>query len=326
MDDLFKDPWSRLLLPHATVEGLARAGLFLLVAARLAGLLCIGMFLGRTMLTWPARIGLIVLFALIVTPTLPLPGDPLDQVELVRHEDDHRAKFIHSASIRQIVGHNERSNSPLHWFSSPVSFVVKLLCEIGLGLLMGFGVAIFLSGLRLGSEWLDRHSGLGLGSVMNPETGVDGSVSSSMLWILGITAILLMDQGGGHLLFARIVLESFHSLPVGTSIGSQSLIDLIQLLLRQSLLLGLRIAMPLVVTMSLFDLTLAFISRSCRCQLLPAAYAARVLAGLLILFVTWPGVADSIAITVLETLQLSSESLFVGESSQLSAPLLISDP
>ena len=103
---LFDDPWGRLLLRHATDEGLARAGLFILVAARLAGLLCVGLLLGRTLLTWQVRIGLIVLLTLVVAPTLPLANETMDQVEIV----------------------------------------VTLLCEVGLGAVMGLGVSVFLSG------------------------------------------------------------------------------------------------------------------------------------------------------------------------------------
>ena len=58
---LIRDPWGRLLIQFALDDGLARAGLSLLVVARLAGLLGVGLFLGRTLLTWQVRVGLIVL-------------------------------------------------------------------------------------------------------------------------------------------------------------------------------------------------------------------------------------------------------------------------
>ena len=306
MDALFQqlldDPWGRLLLRHAAGEGLARAGLFILVAARLAGLLCVGLFLGRTLLTWQVRIGLIVLLTLVVAPTLPLANETINQVQLVGHEDDSAAQASFNTA-----------NSVLQVMASPIDFVVAVMCEIGLGAVLGLGVAVVLSGLKLGGEWLDQHSGLGMGSVLNPELLSEGSASAEMLLLFGIATILLMEPGGGHLLFARTILETFRSLPVGVSSLSPSLIELLGSLMRQSLILGLRVAMPLVVAMSLIDMTLGFASRSSRWSLLPAAYAARTAAALLILAATWPGIAEAITTTILDSLRLTSDGLLVGD-------------
>ena len=178
--------------------------------------------------------------------------------------------------------------------------------------MLGLGLAIVLSGLKLGGEWLDRHSGLGMGSVLNPEYLSEGSVSAEMLLLLGIASILLMEPVGGHLLFARTILESFHALPVAEASHWPSLFDLLGALLRQSLVLGLRVAMPLVVAMSLIDMTLGFVSRSSRWSLLPALTAVRMAAALLILAATLPGVAEAVATSVLESLQLSREGQLAG--------------
>ena len=300
-NQLIRDPWGRLLIQFALDDGLARAGLSLLVVARLAGLLGVGLFLGRTLLTWQVRVGLIVLLTLVVVPTLPLARETVSQVQLVGHEGEAAARSVTQAgsAVRDAI-------------TTPVDFVAALLCELGLGAVLGLGLAIVLSGLKLGGEWLDRHSGLGMGSVLNPEYLSEGSVSAEMLLLLGIASILLMEPVGGHLLFARTILESFHALPVAEASHWPSLFDLLGALLRQSLVLGLRVAMPLVVAMSLIDMTLGFVSRSSRWSLLPALTAVRMAAALLILAATLPGVAEAVTTTVLESLRLSSEGLLVG--------------
>ena len=298
---LIRDPWGRLLIQFALDDGLARAGLSLLVVARLAGLLGVGLFLGRTLLTWQVRVGLIVLLTLVVVPTLPLARETVSQVQLVGHEGEAAARSVTQAgrAVRDAI-------------TTPVDFVAALVCELGLGAVLGLGLAIVLSGLKLGGEWLDRHSGLGMGSVLNPEYLSEGSVSAEMLLLLGIASILLMEPVGGHLLFARTILESFHAMPVAEASHWPSLFDLLGALLRQSLVLGLRVAMPLVVAMSLIDMTLGFVSRSSRWSLLPALTAVRMAAALLILAATLPGVAEAVATSVLESLQLSREGLLAG--------------
>ena len=137
--------------------------------------------------------------------------------------------------------------------------------------------------------------------------------AAELLLLFGIATLLLMEPGGGHLLFARTLLETFRSLPVGMASLSPSLNGLLGALMQQSLVLGLRVAMPMVVAMSLIDMTLGFVSRSSRWSLLPAAYAARTAAALLILAATWPGIAESITTTVLDSLRLTSEGLLAGE-------------
>ena len=300
-NQLLRDPWGRLLIQFAFDDGLARAGLSLLVVARLAGLLGVGLFLGRTLLTWQVRVGLIVLLTLVVVPTLPLARETDSQVRLVGHAAEAVARSVTQAgsAVRDAI-------------ATPVDFVAALLCELGLGAVLGLGLAIVLSGLKLGGEWLDRHSGLGMGSVLNPEYLSEGSVSAEMLLLLGIASILLMEPVGGHLLFARTILESFHALPVAEASHWPSLFDLLGALLRQSLVLGLRVAMPLVVAMSLIDMTLGFVSRSSRWSLLPALTALRMAAALLILAATLPGIAEAVTTTVLESWRLSREGMLAG--------------
>lgn len=299
-NQLIRDPWGRLLIQFALDDGLARAGLSLLVVARLAGLLGVGLFLGRTLLTWQVRVGLVVLLTLVVVPTLPLARETVPQVQLVGHAGAvARAVTQAGSAVRDAI-------------TTPVDFVAALLCELGLGAVLGLGMAIVLSGLKLGGEWLDRHSGLGMGSVLNPEFLSEGSVSAEMLLLLGIASILLMEPVGGHLLFARTILESFHALPVAEASHWPSLFDLLGALLRQSLVLGLRVAMPLVVAMSLIDMTLGFVSRSTRWSLFPALTAVRMAAALLILATTLPGIAEAVTTTVLESLRISSEGLLAG--------------
>ena len=99
-NQLIRDPWGRLLIQFALDDGLARAGLSLLVVARLAGLLGVGLFLGRTLLTWQVRVGLVVLLTLVVVPTLPLARETVPQVQLVGHAGAVSSKGSHRDGLR----------------------------------------------------------------------------------------------------------------------------------------------------------------------------------------------------------------------------------
>jgi flagellar biosynthesis protein FliR len=168
---------------------------------------------------------------------------------------------------------------------------------------------MLLSGLRLGGEWIDRHTGLGMAGILGPGQFLEGSIATRLLLLLGVASILLLEPVGGHLLFVRTVLETFRSIPLGAAHDWMSFSELIGLLLKQSLVLGLRIALPLVVMMSLIDMTLAFASRSSSWSFAPKLAAARMAVGVLILTVSLPGIVESITVTVLDSVRLSTDTL-----------------
>ena len=157
--------------------------------------------------------------------------------------------------------------------------------------------------MKLAGEWLDRHSGLGIGSVMNPEYSGGGSAPTELIAVFCLVTMLVMQPVNGHLLVVRLVLDTFHSIPVGVETASFSVLELIQAMLRQAMTLGLRIVMPFVVVMSLLDLTLGFVRRSSRIELAPAAYAFRTAAAMLILAATLPGIPETIAISVNDSIK-----------------------
>lgn len=322
LNQIVGDPWGRQLLQYATTEGLVRAGMSLLVIARLVGCLGVGVLLGRTLLTWQVRVGLIVLLTLVVVPTLPLTRETVSSVQWVGHEIEaprgvrQPQGLLHGESdpASSVMPSSAHAVSALgSLLESPIDFVAVLLCELVLGAALGLGLAIVLSGLKLAGEWLDRHTGLGMGGVLNPELLSEGSVSAEMLLMFGIATLLLMEPVSGHLLFARTILETFHTLPVAAASHWPSLFDLLCCVMRQSLVLGLRVALPLAVAMSLIDLTFGFVSRSSRWSLLPTLTALRAAAALLILSATLPGMAESVTTTALESIRLARECLLSGE-------------
>ena len=321
MDNLslrwFDDVSSHLLvlLPSAvSADGLARGAVFLLVAARLAGFFCVGALLGRAVLSWPVRVGLVVLLTLIVAPGLNIVEQvpsPVRQVSLEERGSIARHEVArHETSSREVHGDQSegdgsagRSFVPSPAWSSPPGLLLAVLCDAGIGAALGLVVAVFLSGLKLAGEWLDRHSGLGMGSVLNPEYSAGGSAPAEMVSLFCVAVLLVLQPVNGHLLLVRFVLDTFHAIPVGIARMPDSVIELTKTIVQQSLILGLRIAMPFVVAMSLLDMTLGWVRRSSRWELAPAAYAVRAGAALLILAATLPGIQEAVSSSLLETLQ-----------------------
>lgn len=279
----FEDAFQQLVLRKDLVE---RAFLFVMVAVRLSGFFCVGPLLGQRVVSWPVRIGLVGLLTLIVAPGLP-DAAPTSSV-VVQTSNEVPAAMPENTS---------------HSDDRSLDIVTAVIREAVIGASLGFAVVIFLVGLKLAGEWLDRHSGLGIGSVMNPEYSGGGSAPTELIAMFCLVTMLVMQPVNGHLLVVRLVLDTFHSIPVGVETASFSVLELTQAMLRQAMTLGLRIVMPFVVVMSLLDMTLGFVRRSSRIELAPTAYAFRTAAALLILAATLPGIPESIAISVNDSIK-----------------------
>ena len=279
--------WNGLLKGAFTV-GLERGVIMILVASRLAGAVFIGPMLGRSFLTWPVRIGLVIVLTAIVTPQLPINGIANEQIEFAAYS-------------------NPGNTFPL------ATFVLAVLRDAAIGAALGLGVAVFLSGVHLAGEWFDRHSGLGMGSILNPEFSTGGSGPAEIVSLFCIVSFLVLQPMNGHLLIVRLILDSFHALPVGGGQFPQTIVELPGNIVQQSLVLGLRIAMPFVVAMSLLDLTFGYAHRSSRWQLAPSAYVVRAGVSLLILAATFPGIQEAATLTLQDALQIANEAVVTAE-------------
>ena len=178
-----------------------------------------------------------------------------------------------------------------------------IITEVGLGGLFGTGLIAVFGGLRLAGEWLDRHCGLGMGTVLNPEWMSGESACGSLTLWLGIVAFLLIEPMGGQYVLLQSLLQSFHAIPVGSASWSTSGIQLLNGLAQESLILGLRISMPLIATMMLVDVTLAFAGRGTPVSISSSCQSLRLGVGLFVLALTMTNVPDALAMTMVSILQ-----------------------
>ncbi len=276
LEQLAADPWGRLVLQHLASGGLQGCLLFLLVAARLMGVFIIAPYGLRIPIPLSMRMVLVVLLSLIIAPTL-----------LDTDRQDAAATQVSHISIPSVIVPE-----------SLTEFASLLAREIGLGALLGVGVIAVFSGLWLGGEWLDRSSGLGLGRVLNPDWSEGDPACSRLTSLLAVAVFLMTEPLGGQWLLLRSLVESFIAIPIGTASWMTS-IDLLNGLVQHSLILGIRIAIPLVVTMLMLDITLVFASRNTPVAMSSSAAVIRAGVGIGVLALTLTAIPEVIAVTML---------------------------
>lgn len=317
------DPVGKAALHLLFPAALAQFQTFALVLLRLSGLVLVGPLLGLSTIPTNIRALMVIFLALLVTPTLTHQAQRgFEQLDAdgdgrwARHEVP--AGLLPRYEALQQARHLSPDQSLLlrdytlraRWPETLAGLVQTALGEVGLGLVLGLGVTIVLSGLQLAGQLIDQQSGFGLGEVFNPDLQTSGSVSGQMLYLLGTAVFVMAAPIGGHLQLIRILTETFQTLPPGEAFISFSALELLQSLVQQSLVIGIRVAAPVIVLMSLIDLTLGFLSHSVpQINVQTVGFSLRAMLSFLFLAATLTNFSESIWNFFLDALDMLQETL-----------------
>lgn len=131
--------------------------------------------------------------------------------------------------------------------------------EIILGLMLGLAVVILFSGLQLAGQAIAQVSGLSLSDVYNPATDSNVPVFSQLYDATALGTFLLI---GGHRMIMAALLDSFHDMPPGHAMFSQTILDALVHVTNQSFLTGIRASAPVLVALVMATLIVGLISRT----------------------------------------------------------------
>jgi flagellar biosynthetic protein FliR len=171
--------------------------------------------------------------------------------------------------------------------------------EIVIGLGLGFAVQVGFAAALVAGETISNAMGLGFASMTNPMSGQSSTAIGQLLTMLATFLFLASD---GHLLFARIVIESYRAWPPGGSIPL-GLLGQLSNLGGLIFAAGLAIALPVAAALVLVQLILGVLSRSApSLNLFSVGMPAAMVAGMVLLAATAPLMADAILAAVNEGL------------------------
>ena len=319
------DRFAPLLWSGLVESALGEVARFVLVLVRFSGLMIVGPLFGQPSLPFNVRVLLIVALALIVTPALPRHAergfDRLDQNAdgwLTADELPEGLRERHHAIVQ--AAHREIDTGlrrdeyaalrPAPFPTNLLGYATVAIGELSLGLLLGLGAFTVLAGLQLAGQIVDQQAGFNLGEIVNPEFDSAGSVSGQLLFLLGTMLFLMLEPLGGHLLLLKTLVQTFETLPVGEAFVSLSAMELVGGLVQEALILGVRVAAPLVVSMTLIDLTLGFLGHSVpQVNVQAVGFVTRAGLCLLILMVLLSGVTDVVTSAVPRALEALHEAL-----------------
>ena len=155
--------------------------------------------------------------------------------------------------------------APLHWGTSidmPDNLVQLALLvshEVLIGLALGLGATILLLGVQLAGHIAGHMSGMALADALDPN--FDASIPI-VAQLLDVITILLFIAMGGHRMIVDALLDTFQWMPPGTAGLSANALNCVIDVLRESFVLGIRAAAPIILSLLLSILVMGLISRT----------------------------------------------------------------
>lgn len=157
------------------IAELAIFKLFLLVLMRFAGLMVSAPILGSANIPAMAKVGLSLLCAVLVTPTLGALETPVPDAAL--------------------------------------AFAWWAVGEFMIGLIIGFVMSLVFAAIQTGGQIMDLQSGFGMMNVFNPALETQFPIFGFFLYILAVLYLLILN--GHHLMIRALVSTYHHIPPGG---------------------------------------------------------------------------------------------------------------
>ncbi|QDT39044.1 flagellar biosynthetic protein FliR [Stratiformator vulcanicus] len=284
---------------------MGRVFVFILILIRLSGLMLIGPVFGVALVPANVRILLALSLALVITPNvvgrasvgfdrLDTNGDGVLTAEEIPESIDGRGRRLLAASPNGITRAAFVRGPALP--DSILEFGVIIAGEIAIGLALGLGTLIILSGLQFAGELIDQQTGIAIGQIFNPGfEDMDGSITSQFLYLLATTLFLVATPLNVHLKILETMIDTFQVMPPGTATLGTPAVDLLSGLVHNSLVLGIQVAAPVLAIMSVVALSMGFLGHTVpQINVLVIGFPIRVLAALLVLTISLGGIGETI--------------------------------
>ena len=157
------------------------------------------------------------------------------------------------------------------------SLVSILLMEIIFGLVLGFVANCIFAGLQLAGQIVSFQMGFSVVNLIDPQTEVNMPVFSIFFNYVGILLFLMVN---GHHWFLMAIHESFAVLPVGGFVLSGVLVEKIIDMTAAIFVIGVKIAGPLILIITIVDIVIGIIGRtSPQINLLVVGMPLKILVG-----------------------------------------------
>lgn len=137
--------------------------------------------------------------------------------------------------------------------------VLVTLQQLVIGLAIGFSLQLIFATLIIAGQTIAMGMGLGFAQMVDPQNGVHVPVIGQYYVVIATLLFLAMN---GHLALIRILVDSFHTLPVGVEALTREDLRAIAYWGTRMFADAIMVALPAVASILLVNLAFGVVSRS----------------------------------------------------------------
>lgn len=194
----------------------------ILVGGRIAGMIVTAPVFGSRNYPLIARVGLMLFLTILVAPFAQLGNLAID-------------------------------------LSSNLDFFIYLLNEVIIGLFLGLIVSLFISFTYFAGDLIDYLIGFSMVSVVNPMDESQMAISSNILYVFATLIFLSLNL---HHKVILALVYSFRVIEVGSFVKVTESLSYFMEIVANSLVVGLAVAAPFVITVLVADIVLGLLSKA----------------------------------------------------------------
>lgn len=170
--------------------------------------------------------------------------------------------------------------------------LLEIMNQLMIGAVMGLILQVVVAALVVAGQSISAAMGLSMANMMDPNMG-NVPVISQFLVVL---STLVFVGTGGHVIMLGLILESFHTLPLGSSILNQDIYGRVVQWSSMTLLGAVLMALPVMVSLLFINVGLGVVTRAApSLNIFAVGFPAMILAGMLIFWMSMEGVVGRIA-------------------------------
>ena len=169
---------------------------------------------------------------------------------------------------------------------TPGFLLVAVVTEVAIGVGLGFIVQVLFTAVQMAGDLLDLTGGFSLQPAYDP---LSQNMTSNVGRLHYTLASTLLFTSGGHMMLVRGFATSYDALPVGGSVPTAQLGQVLMTALSMMFLAALQIAGPLVAVLLLADVALALLSKAAPAlNIFQLGFPVKIMITLSLLGLTFP--------------------------------------
>lgn len=182
------------------------------------------------------------------------------------------------------------------YYETVWGYAAIVLKEALTGLVIGFSTSVCSSIIGFAGRIIDMETGLSMSNLLDPTTKEMSSISGVFYQYI---IMLMLLVSGMHRYILKALAETFILIPVnGAVFQSEKLLNAILVFMKDYIVIGFRICLPIFAVMLLLNAVLGILAKvSPQINMFAVGMQLKVLVGLCVLFFTVgmiPGISDFI--------------------------------